>query len=355
MVFTMHDLVHDLARSVMGDELHDASKEFKQFEGSNCRYAFLADINKPLNSYVSYPDKITALHFLGSSETRHCSTTGFSAAKYLRVLDLGESSLDKLPSSVGQLKLLRYLNAPGIKDQVIPSSITKLSNLIYLNLCGCFNISALPESIGELEALLYLDLSGCMEIRKLPESFGKLKSLVHLNLSSCGANGIPGVLHNHTKLQHLNLSYCKVAEQGLLEVIDKLIELRYLCLSGCFSYVPSVTVFDILDRISTLPNLEHLNLAHNYSIEAISDSIQNLRKLDTLDLSHCMSLKKLPRNMADMNNLKLLIVDECNDLDMSTLPINKSLIPLPTFMVHAIEGEQSSNLILLKDVNPRAP
>lgn len=74
------------------------ARSYKQFEGSNCRYAFLADINKPLNSYVSYPDKITALHFLGSSETRHCSTTGFSAAKYLRVLDLGESSLDKLPS-----------------------------------------------------------------------------------------------------------------------------------------------------------------------------------------------------------------------------------------------------------------
>ncbi|KAK3159887.1 hypothetical protein QOZ80_1BG0052390 [Eleusine coracana subsp. coracana] len=158
--FTMHDLVHDLAKSVMGDELLDASKEFVKCGASNCRYAFLADCSKPLSSYVTYPDKIRALRFLGSGKTGHCSI-GFSTAKYLRVLELGESSIKKLPSSIGQLKLLRYLNAPGIKDRVIPSCITKLSKLIYLSLRESDELLALPESFGEMEALMYLDLSGC--------------------------------------------------------------------------------------------------------------------------------------------------------------------------------------------------
>nr|CAB3486780.1 unnamed protein product [Digitaria exilis] len=50
--FTMHDLVYDLVRSVMGDELLDASEEFSKRGGSSFRYAFLADCSKPLNSYV---------------------------------------------------------------------------------------------------------------------------------------------------------------------------------------------------------------------------------------------------------------------------------------------------------------
>ncbi|KAK3120237.1 hypothetical protein QOZ80_9AG0684150 [Eleusine coracana subsp. coracana] len=104
-LFTMHDLVHDLARSAMGDELLDASEQ-RKFGGRNCRYAFLEDCSKPLNSFLLCPDKIRALRFLRSGETGHCSS-GFSAAKYLRVLDFGECSLKKLPSSIGRLKMLR--------------------------------------------------------------------------------------------------------------------------------------------------------------------------------------------------------------------------------------------------------
>ncbi|KAK3163455.1 hypothetical protein QOZ80_1AG0003970 [Eleusine coracana subsp. coracana] len=151
-LFTMHDLVHDLARSIMGDDLLHVSKEFIKCGRSSCRYAFLADCGKPLNSYVTYPDNIRALHFLGSGGTGH-SSVGFSTA--------------------------------------------------------------------------------------------------------------------------------------------------------------------------------------------------SLRKLHTLDLTDCFELKELPKNMDRMDSLKFLI-----GVDYEIIPINKNLIPLPNFIVHDVEGEQSSNLILLKDVNP---
>lgn len=136
------------------------------------------------------------------------------------------------------------------------------------------------------------------------------------------------------------------------EVIGRLVELRYLCLSSCLENVPNLTLNSILDHISTLPDLEHLDLSGNSCIKAIPVSIGGLRKLHTLDLSHCRNLKKLPGNMAHMESLKFLIVDDCRSLDMSTLPINKNLIFFLYFAVQAAEGEHRSNLILLKDVSP---
>jgi Leucine-rich repeat (LRR) protein len=356
----MHDLVHDLARSVMGDELLDASEKFK-FGGSNCCYALLPDCSKPLESYVNYPEKIRALRFLGRGETGNCSIE-ISTAKYLRVLDLAECSLEKLPSSIGQLKLLSYLCAPGIKGRVIPRSFTKLSKLIYLSLRESSTLSALPKSFGEMEALMYLDLSGCWKIKKLPNSFGKLASLVHLDLSDCySLHGIPEALHRLTKLQHLNLSRCShlfSGSKGLHEVIGKLIKLRYLNLSLCFGVIPGASeelfklADSVLDKISTLSNLEYLDLSNNSYFATLPDSFSSLQKLHTLDLTDCWKLEKLPANMGYMGSLKFLIVKDCLSLDWSTMPINNSLIPLPNFAVHAAEGGQRSNLILLRDADP---
>ncbi|KAL6846922.1 hypothetical protein ACP4OV_022775 [Aristida adscensionis] len=488
--FTMHDLVHDLAMLIVGDEVLDPTKKGKT---SNCRYASLSDCSKPLNSFLPDSDKIRALRLAGDYKVGQCAD-GFSIASYLRlrVLDLRESSIHKLPSSIGKLKQLRYLNAPGIQDRMIPSCITKLSKLVYLNLSGSV-ISALPELIGELEDLVYLNLSGCSEISELPESFGKLKSVVHLDLSNCThVTGVSEVLENLTQLQYLNLSFCKnigevpealgsltklqylnlscssyfvgrsdcnvlgtltniehlnlsstegfsletlpetlgsftklkylnlagckqlkklpgsfgklrnlvqldlsespllilrdipealssltklqclnlsahqlelskiVDEQvltGLPGMIEKLSELRYLNLAYRVDHIYKLLESDhmigsFLDRISTLSNLEHLDLSGSGSINTIPNSLCSLRKLHTLNLTHCFNLRKLPENIVDMDSLKFLIVTNCWRLDVFNMRTNVGLIRLPHFVVRAVEGEQSSNLVLLKGVNP---
>ncbi|TVU43359.1 hypothetical protein EJB05_09823 [Eragrostis curvula] len=356
-VFTMHDLVHDLARLIMGDELLDAST------------------NKPLNSFVTCPDKIRTLRFLRSGQTEHYDAAtysektralcflgsdgirncpvGFSTAKYLRVLDLAECSLKKLPSSIGELRLLRYLNAPRIHDRVVPSCITKLSKLIFLGLPHSPKISELPESIGEMESLMYLDLSDCSGIRELPKSFEKLESLVHLDFSWCSRlSSTPEAFCRLTKLQYLNFSdNYHLALRVLSEVIKNLIELRYLKLSGIEDQ-ESESWDDFFDSIITLSNLEHLDLSSNCGLKTIPDSLCSHKKLRTLDLNYCVNLRRLPENMSRMDNLKFLNADFCKSLDMSTWPITKSSIMLPTFVVSHFEGEEGSNLVLLKDENP---
>ncbi|KAG8089482.1 hypothetical protein GUJ93_ZPchr0011g28346 [Zizania palustris] len=150
-LFTMHELVHEVARSIMVDEIFYSSTEGNS-EGSNCRYALLTDCSKPLKMLTTTPTKIRALHFLHSDKTV-LHGIAFSSARCLRVLDLSECFVQKLPDSIGQLKQLRILT--------------------------------LPESIGRMEGLMHLDLSWCSQLGELPISFGKLKKLAHLNLSNC--------------------------------------------------------------------------------------------------------------------------------------------------------------------------
>ncbi|VAH23790.1 unnamed protein product [Triticum turgidum subsp. durum] len=227
ILLTMHDLVHDLARSVMDEEILLVVKG-NNAEESCYHYALLSDCSKPLGSDLS---KIRALRFMGCDKYK-LHDDAFSSAKSLRVLDLSECTIHKLAYCIGDLKQLRYLNTPRVQDTKIPDSITKLSKLIYLNLHGSPTILALPESIGEIEGLMYLDLLSCSGITKLPESFRRLQKLAHLDLSNCSSvEGISVFLESLTQLEYLDLSYCPNIGD-IPEALGDLSKLQYLNLSN---------------------------------------------------------------------------------------------------------------------------
>ncbi|CAO2152267.1 unnamed protein product [Urochloa humidicola] len=297
IMLTMHDLVHDLARSVMAHEVLDATKKQSTW-GSYCRYALLDDYSKPLELYTSSPAKIRAMRFVGCPRTEPCGDA-LSSAKSLRVLDLSGCSILRLQDSICKLKQLRYLNAPRIPSQIIPGCIAKLSKLMYLNLTGS-RISALPESIGEIKGLMHLDISDCVLIKYLPESFVNLKKLVHLDLlNCCQLRGVSKALVGLTNIYYLNLSLRPEPDnilplEGMTEIIYDLVELRYLGLSwamhSIFGHNGSDETSSLLDYICTLSNIEHLDLSCNCSIVCLPESICSLSKLHTLNLLHCTRL-----------------------------------------------------------------
>ncbi|CAM0958527.1 unnamed protein product [Alopecurus aequalis] len=417
-LFTMHDLVHDLASSIMMDEILVASK-LSITGSSGWRYVLLDDCGKPLTASTDSPAKIRALRFMDCQKTS-LDGAAFSSARSLRVLDLSQCYIHKLPDCIGRLKQLRYLNAPGLQDTLVPDSITGLTKLIYLslrgsstivtlpnsvgklksllyldlskcssieilpdsvgqlegllyldlskcprfrklpetvgklqklkylNLGGSSNIQTLPESIGDMMSLLYLDLSGCEWIRQLPASFAKLTKLVHLDLSHCRVS-IPEALGGFTKLQHLNLSVAFHLDlkpmRELTNVFGNLINLRYLNLSRCMHVMaPSKEEIDnLLGSISTLSNLEHLDISHNKEISSLPESMGNLQKLHILDILDCDKIKRLPESMGKMENLKVL-----DPKGPGSSGLN--VASLPQFVVS--RGEYRSDLIWLRHTNP---
>jgi Leucine-rich repeat (LRR) protein len=177
----MHDLIHDLARSVLGDELLfvDGKKGYNSRSG-NHRYALVVNGTSQIDFGNYVPTKLRSLHLFDSGEI-HPSLYSVS----LRVLDISKYSSGNFPASIGKLKQLKYLRARGMQHESVPEDVTSLSKLIYLDISGSSKISTLPSSVKSLRSLMHLDLSGSCNLCSLPESFGELINLSHLNLAKC--------------------------------------------------------------------------------------------------------------------------------------------------------------------------
>lgn len=92
------------------------------------------------------------------------------------------NKLRSLPSSVCELKSLRYLDVHFNELRSLPDALGDLKNLEVLNASSNFSdLVSLPESIGELTNLVELDVSN-NQIKELPYSFGSLQNLKKLNL-----------------------------------------------------------------------------------------------------------------------------------------------------------------------------
>jgi len=99
--FTMHDLVHDLAILLLGNQILDQSKQGNT-TGSSCQYALLRDCSGPLEKYLTSPATLIALRFLEGCRSE-LSSAAFAPARSLLVLDLSECSIQRLPDSIGRL------------------------------------------------------------------------------------------------------------------------------------------------------------------------------------------------------------------------------------------------------------
>ncbi|MQL95885.1 hypothetical protein Taro_028555 [Colocasia esculenta] len=197
----MHDLMHDLARCVSGDECYSMEGDKSRLFSSHVRHfsiippvhlrksiiSSIKDISEP-KSFRSFllPDK----HHFYLIPDRELPSNSYIGMEHLRVLDLGGARFLNLPVSIDNLKHLRYLRISDFVNK-LPTSV---GSVYHLQTLDVGRVSELPDSMSNLINLRHLNSSS---IIKYPVGIGKLTDL----------QTVPGFHvspeHNHAKLGEL--------------------------------------------------------------------------------------------------------------------------------------------------------
>ncbi|KAJ9685429.1 hypothetical protein PVL29_017458 [Vitis rotundifolia] len=236
----------------------------------------------------------------------------------LRVLSLAGYPLCEVPSSIGELIHLRYLNFSETWIQSLPNSVGHLYNLQTLILRRCYGLTELPTEIGKLKNLRHLDIRGAHQLREMPFQLSNLTNLQVLTRFIVSKSRGVGIeeLKNCSNLQGV------LSISGLQEVVDvgdaraanlkdkkKIEELTMQWSDDCWDARNDKRELRVLESLKPRENLKRLKIAF-YGGSKFPSWLgdPSFSVMVELTLKNCKKCMLLP-NLGGLSALKVLCIE----------------------------------------------
>jgi Leucine-rich repeat (LRR) protein len=148
-------------------------------------------------------------------------TPGFTIRnKHIRTLNLSRMDLEKIPSSIGNLKSLKVLDISSNKLRILPKAIGDLYKLKILNL-GYNRLRTIPKSCRNLRRLSQF-LVPMNHFEKVPPELKLLPQITYLDISYNPIKKIPPFLENFPNLKIIYCLGLRARKDIMLEELYKL-------------------------------------------------------------------------------------------------------------------------------------
>ncbi|KAF2910925.1 hypothetical protein DAI22_11g138500 [Oryza sativa Japonica Group] len=360
----MHDLIHDLACHLSGNEFFRLEGDKPVEIPQNARFMSIIDYHTSVQfSASSHP--LWAIIGLERDEVTNLELL-FSICKNLRVLALSDRNLhEALPRYISSMKLLRHLEGPWNA----PSGIYPLINLhtfphVYICRCGgSFNLRELKNlnkkkgklrisglgNLSHVQDAIEAQLMNKKHLQFLQLDFSEVECL-HMPLQ-LGLNFTPKeVRYENLQYQYMQQpKYPIVPHNQILESLRPHEGLRRLAIYGykcqsypswlgdaSFSKLTNIVLYgtdkvtqQCVPTLGELPFLKYVSIGRMYYMEHIGREFctripgnKGFPSLKTLEFSNMLHWSKWSGvDDGDFPCLSSLIISDCNRL--SSLPSDR--------------------------------
>ncbi|CAL1372823.1 unnamed protein product [Linum trigynum] len=374
----MHDLMHDLAVSIAGEEticLNASNLTNSLLSSGNINLERIRHLSidfgeRSFDELWQVPTllaKATRLRtFLIINVIYKAKFEGgcekiFPKMIRLRVLGLRKVTTRILTSTVHELKHLRYLDFSENEMEVLSNEISRLVNLQVFNLRGCVYLSLLPTKIEKLHNLIYLDLDDS-SLTGVPAGIGNLSFLRELTkfvVTEAAADGTSPAagLGELKKLNNLSgeltikgLEWVKDKSEAETANLNEKSRLRRLQLWWGDARIFKASDDDmarrsdldwsVLEALQPHSNLKEIRLSFycGTSIPTRNCWFSSLRNLVQIKLYGCRKLRSLPNLVpfVSLEELELQGLCSLEYVQSETMTPNNDLEFLPSLKCLAI-------------------
>ena len=335
--YVMHDLINDLAQWAAGEicfRLED--KQGDNLQRTCFRRArhssFIAGQFDGVMRFEDFPkvERLRTFLPLSLSDSRWWSKylspkvifELLPQLQYLRVLSLNGYKITELPNSIGDLRLLQYLDLSYTDLTSLPASTSTLYNLQTLILEGCGKLKSLPANMSNLINLRHLNNSVAYSLEGMPPQLSRLVNLQSLSNFVVSGGSDQSRIREMEFLLHLRGTLCISRLENVVAVEDarranlKCKErLDSLVLQWSYSSETREAESVVLDMLQPHTNLKELTIT-SYAGKEFSSwvAISLFSNMVLVRLEECNNCLSLPP-LGQLPHLKELYIRGMNAVE----------------------------------------